>query len=408
MNKYIIFILTFITSFSLYSQSSYPLFPYDKNSTGGSSPASVDFMRTMSRSASKGSIDNAYFNPSGLTFLKDGLYISFGDQFGTSGTPLNDASQSSTSFYGLNPDFVLVYKRAFGVFHVNTTSLSFLSSSGTTWDSNIKQEYSDTDRILETAAGGAFNIADWFSISLGIRYMYAISSDEAKLFTNESFSSTMQGGDFAAQFGMHFQFDWYALSLNYKMRSVVDGVINVVSDDNFSVIAGYPQTGIGSVTFVIPAMLDIGMGFDLPRNITLLTNYAMIFTQEQQIVAPIYDSTGATVADGFVAFQDGKLTHEFGLGLEQTIPNIGLTWGLGFKFSSNGSEYGMTNTVIMPGGGVKFGITKDQLNIMKLGMSFPINLDPQYNNKNSSYGAMFNIGFEFFIDPYSKNKKAIY
>ncbi len=87
---------------------------------GGINP-SVSYTRTQSRAAVVGSIDAAYFNPVGLTWLRDGLYLDAGYQLMTKTTSYRMAFSGGEDNAGswFMPNFAAAYKKGKGAVFIS-------------------------------------------------------------------------------------------------------------------------------------------------------------------------------------------------------------------------------------------------------------------------------------------------
>lgn len=87
---------------------------------GGINP-SVSYTRTQSRAATVASIDAAYYNPVGLTWLKDGLYLDAGYQLMTKTTSYEMAFSGGEDNAGswFMPNFAAAYKKGKGAVFIS-------------------------------------------------------------------------------------------------------------------------------------------------------------------------------------------------------------------------------------------------------------------------------------------------
>jgi hypothetical protein len=82
---------------------------------------SVSFTRTQGRAAAVGSFDTVYYNPAGMTGLKDGLYIDAGYQIMTKTTAIevwhNNSEDNTPSWF--IPNFAMAYKKGKGAVFIS-------------------------------------------------------------------------------------------------------------------------------------------------------------------------------------------------------------------------------------------------------------------------------------------------
>ncbi len=351
------------------------LFLFISNSLSAiSSYSNADYLRTLNRFASVGTMDSMFFNPAGTVRMPDGIYIQGNVDFPIVSRSLLDLKPTyKTMGLGLPATSVgFVYKRAGSSVFVtlmpsvaNGLKLPGLvvppAAAATPAEpgesesdqARKKQEAASTTVIdsdynfqvmmYELTAGGAFSFNDVVAMSFGARLIADIDTtainytfSQAEKAYREKYKNDVMTFGAAMHAGLLVTpAPWFAMSLNLHsggfgigQRSVVSKILPPSEEEEGgpkttpSIGEKRPQEG-GFIVRGLPARLDLGFLFDINDIMKLqLTGQARI---------QLFKNTDKGVTFDLSSI---SLGYSAGLGMDfKFTPNF--TWGLGVLYSDD-------------------------------------------------------------------------
>lgn len=337
--------------------------------------SNADYLRTLNRFASVGTMDSMFFNPAGTVRMPDGIYIQGNVDFPIVSRSLLDLKPTyKTLGLGLPGTSVgFVYKRAGSsvfvtlmpsvgsglkmpglVVPATTTSPPALleppqpgptepgpgAGARNTTITVIDSDYSFQTMMYELTAGGAFSFNDVVAMSFGARLIADIDttainytfSDGAKAYREKyknditTFGAAMHAGLLVTPA------PWFAMSLNLHSGGFGIGMGNATSNilpAGTQAPATTPSKlekrtqGGGFLVHGLPARLDLGFLFDVNDIMKLqLTGQARI---------QLFKNTDKGVTFDLSSI---SLGYSAGLGMDfKFSPNF--IWGLGVLYSDD-------------------------------------------------------------------------
>jgi long-subunit fatty acid transport protein len=303
--------------------------------------------RTQSRNAANGTIDAAYYNPTGLLAMKDGLFVDVGNRIlslttktkintNLGVTPSGHETESSTMSY-LLPNLALVYKAgkaaAFYTLDIrgggaggewsgkDAQALAALMGAGASAQYFTKIE--GTTYTLGHTLGGSFALTDMVSLSAGLRY-FQYQSEMTKTIVSPAGKTTIEsettmdgyapfiGVQVAAMQGLN-------ISLQFQGRSFLIG-------EEVTSTTGAPTTESEDVT-VQPSVLYFGAGYTVMPGLEVMLSYTREFTAEH------------SYGNEYLWDKGDSDKQVFGLGAEYTVaPGILVSAGLAYKLTGTAAE----------------------------------------------------------------------
>jgi hypothetical protein len=319
-------------------------------------PTNADFLRTLNRNASVGSIDSVFFNPAGSMRLTDGLYFHVGNQFDIFYQKTEESGQKASAIGVLAamPDFAMLMTRAGYAFFFtidNTASTRIMrhnvevyDPAGTTTLTANKSTY--LLQWVEATLGGAYAFNDYISLSFGLRLLMPIGYTHLDVDTTAgdtaAYHDFFVGYGFGAQASLLFTpIKPLAISVMYKTESAA-ATSHFVSKDDNSVLSTLPENNYNGL-MLYPAQLRTGIAYTFGENFSLEGNFNLIFEQERD-----FFPVGGTLQP---AFGGNGFGMQAGLGFDWRIMPS-LTWGLGALFSFNNKNYdsfdNSSNSMVTP------------------------------------------------------------
>lgn len=365
-----------------------------------SSYSNADYLRTLNRSASVGTMDAMFFNPAGTVRLPDGIYIQGGVDFPVIYRALPTlASPYKRIGLGLPlADLGFVYKRAGSSVFVtlmpsvgNGLNLPGLTLSGKNpppagMITVMDADYSFKNITYELTAGGAFSFNDIVAMSFGARlitdmsltgvnYTYIDAGNPYK----EKYSNNLITFGAAMHAGLLVTpSPWFAMSINLHSGGFAAGKNNVKSVILPTAGAGKPpsdhenrpQSG-GSVVNGLPARMDLGFLFNV--------NDVMNLQLTGQARVELFKNTPTGVSFDLPSVSFG---YSAGLGMDFKFSK-NFTWGLGLMYSDDTTKDTAYYSAV------------DSLNIVKLrsitvGTGFSFNIGEMFG---LSLGAAYPLYF---------------
>ena len=360
----------------------------------------ADYLRTLNRSASVGTIDSMFFNPAGTVRLADGIYIQGGVDFPIVSRTLPTLTPSyKTMGLGLpGASLGFVYKRAgSSVFVTLMPSLSSgLNLSGLVLPaprppaqiSVIDADYHFKNLTYELTAGGAFSFNDVLAMSFGARLIadmsltgidYTFTATQTAY--KEKYSRNLMTFGAAMHAGLLVTpIPWFAFALNLHSGGFGVGVNSVKSvilptAANAPALSPSsqekrPQSG-GFVVNGLPARLDLGFLFNV--------NDVMDLQLTGQARVQLFKNTPTGVSFDLFSVTFG---YSAGLGMDFKISK-NFIWGLGVMYSDDTIK------------DTAYYSTVDSLNVVKLrsitvGTGFSFNMGDMFG---LSLGAAYPLYF---------------
>lgn len=261
---------------------------------------SAEYARTLTRNAATDSADIAVYNPAGLTRLVDGVYLNIGNQFVLREyshsfiNPLNPTA-GKVSFKSDIPTLLLpsafaVYKKGdwAGYFAFVIPSgggkLEYEKGVASTAASALdamKPKVEGFSAYYSGILGITHNISKIFSISGGVRYVFAETS--AKIIATLPAESTVLNYETTASgFGLVFganikPVECVNIAFRYEERVALRW--NTDKSDNPNSIPGYSVKG-EKFERDLPAIISLGVAYQPISPLKLETNLNLYFNQQ--------------------------------------------------------------------------------------------------------------------------------
>ncbi len=332
----------------------------------------ADYLRTLNRSASVGTMDAMFFNPAGTVRMADGIYIQGGVGFPIVSRTLPTLTPAyKTTGLGLpGASLGFVYKRAGSSIFVtlmpslsNGLNLPGLVLPGPTPPAQINvidADYHFKNLTYELTAGGAFSFNDVLAMSFGARLIADMSLTGIDyIFTQnitahkEKYSHNLMTFGAAMHAGLLVTpIPWFAFALNLHSggfgvgRSDVKSLIlpmtaNVPPGLWPSRQENRPQSG-GFVVNGLPGRVDLGFLFNVNDVMNLqLTGQARVQLFKNTPTGVSFDLSSVTFG------------YSAGLGMDFKISK-NFIWGLGVMYSDDTAK------------DTAYYSTVDSLNVVKL------------------------------------------
>jgi len=315
--------------------------------------------RLQSNYAASGTVDAAYYNPAGLTQLKDGLYIDLGSRTlyltkTTKGLGVTGASGGSDSkveskqWSPAIPNLAVAYKTEKGAFFYTLAVQD--GGAGGSWDLGTGAEsicvglfagtplagYDDFGRKVDASVfylghtiGGAYKLNDMISVGAGFRVLQKIQTAEIKL-TNPGDGTTKMDFEYS-EWGytpllgiMATPMDGLNIALQYQPGLTLEGT-TIMKINGGGAAAG--TTKSKSTTYK-PAYLALGIGYTVMEGLDVSCSY-------------IFEFSGAIHQDNVIIEQGhAKDTHKIGIGAQyQIMPLLAVSVGTMFQTSDTADKY---------------------------------------------------------------------
>ncbi|MBI9091823.1 MAG: outer membrane protein transport protein [Desulfobacterium sp.] len=284
---------------------------------------SVEWMRTGNRNAATDRADAVIYNPGGITELDDGIAVNLGNQSMRRrpshsfdlGAGAGEKSFEQDGDDLFLPNLYAAYNRdrwaLWGGFYIPgggavvdypqgsfTTQLLGTGMLGSTTMVNgtipatitgFSGDWLDAESIYMTVTlGGTYKLNDWVSVAAGMRYIDAETSIKAGMTAQLNVGGTSVSNPVNVDYEQmaygagiiigadFFPTDKMNIGIQYQSKVELDFEIEVNQDDTGMFMA---QNGTETPRD-LPAMLGLGLGYDLTDKIYLETNYSYWFQED--------------------------------------------------------------------------------------------------------------------------------
>jgi long-chain fatty acid transport protein len=278
---------------------------------------SAEYMRTLNRNAATDSADAVVYNPAGVVKMDDGFYVNltgqlvFKDYTNKVGGTEYDQDESD-----IVPDLFVLYRQdkwgAFGAFtipggggHVdyedgNATTLELGLTTVAGFDMMaMAPVHSLTDQSLKANSfyygytfGGAYQVNDWMSASLGVRYIDAHREAEGSVTIAGPVAAAL-GNEFEAEFSEEAD-GWggiigvniapseaWNIGLRYETKTSLEFKTDQDKDD----FEAFDPAGVGAVeddaeaNRDLPALLALGVSHKFTPDLKTDVNFTYYFNE---------------------------------------------------------------------------------------------------------------------------------
>lgn len=309
--------------------------------------ANADYMRTLNRSASVGTIDTMFFNPAGTVRMPDGMYVHVGLELPIttrSFTIPGDLIFGGTGLGLPSGSFGYVYKRAgsslfFTIMPILSSGLKIVEVPLSLPGIGGKANYDFNEMSYEITAGGAFSFSDLLAMSFGARLITDISvkSIDYSYVTTpvpptgsgvEQYKNNTFALGVAVHMGLLFTpSPWFAMSLNLHSGGINIGMDFVKSEQRFvgtpvnpSELDGRAQSD-GFLVSSSPFRADLGFLFNINDTVQIqLTAQAKVM---------LFNNNAGTIN-----FDKDKIGFGYsaGFGMDFNLTSS-VIWGVGVLFA---------------------------------------------------------------------------
>jgi long-chain fatty acid transport protein len=318
---------------------------------------SAEYIRTLNRNAATDYADIAAYNPAGTVKLQDGFIINGSAQYLGKDYTNNVSDPFGTNSY--NSDEGSVVPGIFGVYNRDKWSLfgavtvvggggevDFSEGSWTTRGAQLKlislglgaapgpAKITAESYYLGYTLGGAYEINDIFSVSIGLRYVDAHTEAQgsATLISNPvpvAISYEEDGDGWGGIFGLNIApNDKFNIGMRYETKTNLD-LEATVKQDNYGLLPDLKGISNGtSRPRDLPALFGIGVSYWISPQLRLETNYTQYLNTNadwggtENLVNDGYD-VGIALEyhfnDSFLA-SIGYLRTETGINPEDMLP----------------------------------------------------------------------------------------
>ena len=321
---------------------------------------SAEYIRTLNRNAATDSADIVSYNPAGVMKMEDGLFGNLSVQYinkdYTNKVDGTDLDSTEPSFL---PGLFALYKQdkwaGFFAFtipggggyvdfkdgdYTTTAAMALITQkSGGVYDIPVSQNIEGESYYYGFTLGGAYEINDMFSVSLGARYIDAHRESKGSATLNSSQSSLIPplnanidyeedadgwGGIIGVNIAPSSELN---IGLRYETKTSLDFDQQVNTDDQGLL----PSLGVNdgaSVSRDLPATLGLGLSYKFTPKIRVETNFTLYLNSDAG-----WTDTSPLPRDP----SDVDNGYDLGIAVEYTFNNK-LKGSLGYLHTDTGIE----------------------------------------------------------------------
>ena len=321
---------------------------------------SAEYIRTLNRNAATDSADIVSYNPAGVMKMEDGLFGNLSVQYinkdYTNKVDGTDLDSTEPSFL---PGLFALYKQdkwaGFFAFtipggggyvdfkdgdYTTTAAMALITQkSGGVYDIPVSQNIEGESYYYGFTLGGAYEINDMFSVSLGARYIDAHRESKGSATLNSSQSSLIPplnanidyeeeadgwGGIIGVNIAPSSELN---IGMRYETKTSLDFDQQVNTDDQGLL----PSLGVNdgaSVSRDLPATLGLGLSYKFTPKIRVETNFTLYLNSDAG-----WTDTSPLPRDP----SDVDNGYDLGIAVEYTFNNK-LKGSLGYLHTDTGIE----------------------------------------------------------------------